>query len=70
MPDSSVISVTTELPPSVGERNSAAKLTAEKVRAIRIAHDAGARDAALAEAFNVSARTVRHIVRRTSWTHV
>jgi len=58
------------LPPSVGERNSAAKLTASKVRAIRTAHAAGGRASALATAFGVSSRTVRHIVRGTSWTHI
>ena len=64
----SVANVT--LPPSVGERNSAAKLTAEQVRAIRAAVAAGGRLAALAVAFGVSPRTVRHIARGTSWTHV
>ncbi|GGQ07890.1 hypothetical protein GCM10010187_24980 [Actinomadura coerulea] len=58
------------LAPSVGERNSAAKLTAAKVRAIRDAHAAGGRLADLARAFDVSDRTARHIVRGTSWTHV
>jgi len=58
------------LPPSVGERNSAAKLTSDQVRAIRIAAAAGGRLSRLAEAFGVSDRTVRHIVRGTSWTHI
>lgn len=58
------------LPPSVGERNSAAKLTESKVRAIRAAAAAGGRASALATAFGVSDRAVRHIVRGTSWTHI
>lgn len=58
------------LPPSVGERNSAAKLTARKVRAIREAYAAGGSVAGLASAFDVSDRTVRHVVRGTSWTHI
>lgn len=59
-----------ELPPSVGERNSAAVLTEDKVRAIRQAADAGADLATLARAFHVHVRTARHIVQRTSWRHV
>jgi hypothetical protein len=71
MPKSTVTSSSSDtLPPSTGERNSAAKLTAQKVRAIRAAADAGGRVAALAVAFGVSDRTVRHIARRTSWTHI
>jgi len=58
------------LPPSVGERNASARMTAEKVRALRVAADAGARLAPLAEAFGVDVRTARHIVDRTSWRHV
>ncbi|GAA2609728.1 hypothetical protein GCM10010411_50060 [Actinomadura fulvescens] len=66
-----VMSASSEvLPPSVGERNSAAKLTESKVRAIRTAYAAGGRASALAEAFGVSPRAVRHIVRGTSWTHL
>ena len=59
-----------ELPPSTGERNSAAKLTSVQVRAIRIAAAAGGRASAIAAAFGVSDRTVRHIIRGTSWTHI
>lgn len=74
MPDMSkspVTSVTSgTLPPSVGERNSAAKLTESKVRAIRAAYTAGGRASALATAFDVSDRAVRHVVRGTSWTHI
>lgn len=58
------------LPPSVGERNSAARLTAQKVKAIRAAHAAGGRLSDLAAAFDVDPRTARHIVRRTTWVHV
>lgn len=69
--DSQVTSVSPDtLPPSVGERNSAAKLTSGKVLAIRSAFAAGGRASALATAFGVSDRTVRHIVRGTSWTHI
>ncbi|MFJ9574311.1 hypothetical protein [Streptomyces bacillaris] len=59
-----------EVHPSTGTGNSAAKLNEDKVRAIRQAADAGARLTPLAEAFGISARAARHIVRRTSWTHV
>lgn len=59
-----------DLPPSVGERNSSALMTATKVRALRIAHEAGGDLAGLARAFGVHERTARHIVQRTSWTHV
>lgn len=66
-----VMSITSDaLPPSVGERNSAAKLTARKVTAIRAAYAAGGSVSGLATAFGVSSRTVRHIVRGTSWTHI
>lgn len=58
------------LPPSVGERNSSAKMTADKVRGLRAAYDAGGRLSALAEAFGIDTRTARHIAQRTSWTHV
>ncbi|WP_431888697.1 hypothetical protein [Nocardiopsis alba] len=59
-----------DLPPSVGERNGAARLTADKVRAIRAAAYAGARLSGLAEAFDVEPRTIRHVVDGTSWRHV
>jgi len=54
----------------VGERNSAARLTADKVRAIRIAAAAGANLRDLARAFDVAERTARHIVDGTSWRHL
>lgn len=59
-----------ELPPSVGERNSAAVLTEDKVRALRVAAAAGGDLATLARAFEIHVRTARHIVQRTSWRHV
>lgn len=59
-----------DLPPSVGERNSAARMTADKVRALRTAHAAGGKLRYLAAAFGIDVRTARHIVNRTSWTHV
>lgn len=59
-----------QLPPSVGERNSSAKMTADKVRALRGAADAGAGLSSLADAFEIDVRTARHIVQRTSWRHV
>lgn len=58
------------LPPSVGERNASARMTADKVRALRVAAAAGGRLSALADAFDVDVRTARHIVDRTSWRHV
>lgn len=62
--------VIVKLPPSVGERNSSAKMTADKVRALRGAADAGAGLSSLADAFEIDVRTARHIVQRTSWRHV
>jgi len=59
-----------ELPPSVGERNPAALLTADKVRALRAAHAAGAQLCYLARAFGISERAARHVVQRTTWRHV
>ena len=58
------------LPPSVGERNSSARMTADKVRALRFAYDVGGRLASLADAFGIDTRTARHIAQRTSWRHV
>lgn len=59
-----------ELAPSMGERNSAAKMTEEKVKALRASHDAGVGISAIADAFEIDVRTARHIVQRTSWRHV
>lgn len=61
---------TTTLPPSVGERNPAARMTADGVRALRAAYQAGGTLRHLARAFGISERAARHIVRGTSWTHV
>lgn len=58
------------LPPSVGERNPAARMTADGVRALRAAYQAGGTLRHLARAFGISERAARHIVRGTSWTHV
>lgn len=58
------------LPPSVGERNPAARMTADGVRALRAAYRAGGTLRHLARAFGISERAARHIVRGTSWTHV
>jgi transposase-like protein len=58
------------LPPSMGERNSSARMTEEKVRALRAAYDAGAALSGLANAFGISHRAARHIAHRTSWRHV
>jgi len=60
----------TLLRPSVGERNSSAVLTTDKVRAIRAAADAGGNVRLIGAAFGISERAARHIARRTSWTHV
>lgn len=59
-----------DLPPSAGERNPAALLTADKVRALRAAHAAGAQLSSLARAFGISERAARHVVQRTTWRHV
>lgn len=59
-----------QLPPSVGERNASARMTAEKVLALRTAYDAGGALPGLASAFGINVRTARHIARRTTWTHL
>jgi len=53
--------------PNQGERNPAAKLTENQVRAIRTAVAAGGTLRHIAKAFGVSERTARHIVRGTTW---
>ena len=59
-----------DLPPSAGERNPAALLTADKVRTLRADHAAGAQLTSLARAFGISERAARHVVQRTTWRHV
>jgi len=59
-----------ELAPSQGERNAAAVMTADKVRALRAAYAAGGVLVHLARAFGISERTARHIVQRTTWRHI
>ncbi len=55
---------------SRGEARPAAKLTDEKVRAIRAAHKAGVSQKALAEANMVSGPVIHDIVHRRAWRHV
>lgn len=54
----------------LGERNTAAKLTADDVRTIRGLASAGRSYAALAAAYQVKKRTVRAVVNRENWAHV
>lgn len=56
--------------PRRGERNAAAVLTEADVRTIRQDHATGKDTKALAQQFNVSAGTIRHIVTRLTWKHV
>lgn len=53
-----------------GERQGAAKLTADAVRTIRQRHAAGESQGALGRAFGVSRGAIQHIVYRDSWQHV
>ena len=53
-----------------GEAQHSAKLTADDVRAIRAAADAGESFRSIAERYPVSSVQIRHIARRTSWKHV
>lgn len=53
-----------------GERQGLAKLTAEKVRAIRAAYDSGMTVAGIARAFNVPQMTLYAVVKRRTWKHV
>lgn len=53
-----------------GEKNPAAKLTADRVRAMRARHSAGESSVALAAEFGVSERAVGKVVTRQQWRHV
>jgi hypothetical protein len=53
-----------------GENNTNAKLTDEKVRAIRERHSAGVYIKALAREYGVDKKAIQNIVRRITWRHV
>jgi hypothetical protein len=53
-----------------GEQVGAAKLTAEKVKAIRQRHAKGETQRALGKAYGMSQGRISMIVNRKSWTHV
>src|SRR5262249_51170184 len=54
-----------------GERSNLAKLTEEDVVAIRRLHASGnLRNADLGVMFGVAERSIYHIVRRKTWTHL
>ncbi|QDU20570.1 NUMOD4 motif-containing HNH endonuclease [Urbifossiella limnaea] len=53
-----------------GERNPAAKLTDDRVRAMRAQGRAGETSVALAAAFGVSVRSVDKVLARQAWKHV
>lgn len=57
-------------PPRAGERNAAAKLTAESVIAIRARRKAGERLTDIGADFGVGASTVSLIARRRIWNHL
>lgn len=54
----------------LGEDNHNAKLTEEKVRAIRAAFNTGAKQAELARLHGIHCGTVHEICRYKSWKHV
>lgn len=56
--------------PARGERNAAAVLNEANVRTIRQEHAAGKATKVLAQQFNVTDATIRHIVTRLTWKHV
>jgi hypothetical protein len=54
-----------------GERNHFAKLTVKQVKKIRRVHAAGKTSSRkLAQQFNISDSSIRHIIKRDSWNHV
>jgi hypothetical protein len=55
---------------TAGEAHGNAKLTEEKVRAIRAGAAAGERISHLAAAFDVSTASVRKVIRHESWAHI
>ena len=56
--------------PAYGERSGNAKLTASKVRAMRLAHSKGAKHRELAARFGVSQKQVSVIINRIQWGHI
>jgi hypothetical protein len=59
------------IPPTFGERNGAARLTAERVGEIRALHAAGALSIGqIAAQFEVAHETVRKVILRRTWRHV
>lgn len=54
----------------LGERNPGAKLTAEKVRAMREQRRQGVTLAALGERFGVTAQSAQRVVSRKDWKHI
>jgi len=54
----------------IGERHGGAKLTADKVRAIRQARADGVRAVVLAELYGVKSRTIDSVNARRLWAHV
>lgn len=59
-----------ETPRLQGENNPRAKLTAEKVRAIRAAHAAGEKPSSLARQYDIRKEAIWKILWRKSWKHV
>lgn len=54
---------------NIGERNGSAKLTIEKVKAIREQHASGVRQSLIAKSFGISSHIVSNVVLRKNWTH-
>lgn len=55
---------------ALGERNSHAVLTEDKVRAIRAERADGAKETEVAARYGISPQAVGHITRRETWKHV
>lgn len=53
-----------------GERNGSAKITADQVRAIRAAYEAGVGPAALGRQYGLHRNYVLRIVNGETWAHI
>ncbi len=59
-----------KIPRGAGEKNAAAKLSADEVREIRRLAKRGVDQYELARRFGINQSHVNHIVRRLNWAHL
>lgn len=57
-------------PSRKGDRNSVAKLTPEKVRAIRLLRAGGVGPTEIARVFDVNRSTIKNVLSGRNWAHV